>query len=60
MGFLAWLKCKMVRINPEMTSRVTIRERLSKRAVMKEKAQTGGVSSTKKMDTKRDLTRVMV
>ena len=37
MGFPTQLKSKMVRIDREMTSRVTIREKLSRRAVKKEK-----------------------
>ena len=37
MGFLTQLKWKMVGIDAEMTSRVTIREKLSKRVVLKEK-----------------------
>jgi len=37
MDFPFQLKCKMVEINVDMMSRVTVRERLSKRAVMKEK-----------------------
>ena len=36
-GFQTQLKCKAVRIDAEMMSRVTIGERLSKRAVVKEK-----------------------
>jgi len=37
MGFPTQLKSKMVRIDREMTSRVTIRVKLSRRAVKKEK-----------------------
>jgi len=36
MGFLIQLKSKKVEINREMTSRMTIGEKLSRRAVMKE------------------------
>jgi len=35
-GFLTQLKCKKVRINREKTSQMSIRRRLSERAVMKE------------------------
>jgi len=42
-GFLTQLKRKLVRINREKTSRVTIRENLSKRAVMKEQGLGGCV-----------------
>src|SRR5882724_2307344 len=36
MGFLTQLKCKKVGIDKEKTSRVIVREKLSKRAVVKE------------------------
>jgi len=36
MGFLTQLKCKKVRINWEMMSRMTIKGTLSRRAVVKE------------------------
>jgi len=36
MGFPTRLKCNKVRINKEKTSRMIVREKLSKRAVVKE------------------------
>ena len=54
MGFLTQLKCKKVGINRETTSRVTIRTKLSRRAVIKEE-RLGRVSSAEKTNTKKRL-----
>jgi len=54
MGFLTQLMSKKVRINREMTSRMTVRAKLSRRAVVKIKAWTG-VSSTEQTNTKKRL-----